>query len=75
VATGLNNLPALYDNQGQYAKAEPLYRRALAILEKAINAGKLLTKIKRAWTYETFPERRLCNLIAKGRNEAKLPNL
>ncbi len=26
----------LYKTQGQYAKAEPLYRRALAILEKAL---------------------------------------
>jgi tetratricopeptide (TPR) repeat protein len=26
----------LYDNQGQYAKVEPLYQRALAIREKAL---------------------------------------
>jgi Tetratricopeptide repeat len=26
----------LYDNQGQYAKAEPLYQRPLAIREKAL---------------------------------------
>ena len=28
VATSLNNLALLYYNQGQYAKAEPLYQRA-----------------------------------------------
>jgi tetratricopeptide (TPR) repeat protein len=38
VATSLNNLAALYHNQGQYAKAEPLYQRALAIREKALGA-------------------------------------
>ena len=32
----LNNLAGLYHAQGQYAKAEPLYQRALAILEKAL---------------------------------------
>lgn len=34
VATSLNNLAALYNNQGRYAEAEPLYqRRALAIYD------------------------------------------
>ena len=32
----LNNLAALYNAQGQYAKAEPLYQRSLAIREKAL---------------------------------------
>ena len=36
VATGLNNLALLYDDQGKYAEAEPLYKRALAIWEKAL---------------------------------------
>jgi tetratricopeptide (TPR) repeat protein len=35
-ATSLNNLAALYDSQGTYIKAEPLYIRALAIREKAL---------------------------------------
>ena len=35
-ATILNNLALLYDNQGAYAKAEPLYLRALAINEKVL---------------------------------------
>ena len=32
----LNNLAGLYDDQGRYAEAEPLYKRALAIREKAL---------------------------------------
>ena len=34
--TGLNNLAGLYRNQGRYADAEPLYKRSLAIDEKAL---------------------------------------
>ena len=30
----LNNLGLLYHNQGNYAEAEPLYKRSLAIWEK-----------------------------------------
>jgi len=36
VATSLNNLAALYKNQGKYNEAEPLYQRSLAIREKAL---------------------------------------
>ena len=36
MAGSLNNLALLYKTQGQYAKAEPLYRRALVIAEKAL---------------------------------------
>jgi tetratricopeptide (TPR) repeat protein len=32
----LNNLAGLYQAMGAYAKAEPLYQRALAIREKAL---------------------------------------
>ena len=32
----LNNLAVLYRDQGRYAEAEPLYKRALAIREKAL---------------------------------------
>ena len=39
VAINLNNLAALYDDQGKYAEAEPLYKRALAILEEGPGAG------------------------------------
>ena len=36
VAQSLNNLAALYHEQGKHATAEPLYQRALAIREKAL---------------------------------------
>src|SRR5262245_46930961 len=36
VGTLLNNLAELYRVQGRYAEAEPLYKRALAISEKAL---------------------------------------
>ncbi len=36
LATTLNNLAGLYQAQGRYAEAEPLYKRALAIIEKAL---------------------------------------
>ena len=36
MATILNNLAGLYDAQGLYAQAEPLYKRSLAIAEKAL---------------------------------------
>jgi tetratricopeptide (TPR) repeat protein len=35
-ALSLNNLAFLYYSQGKYAEAEPLYRRALDITEKAL---------------------------------------
>ena len=37
VATSLSNLALLYDAQGRYDEAEPLYRRALAIQEKTLD--------------------------------------
>ncbi|OIP63615.1 MAG: hypothetical protein AUK30_08190 [Nitrospirae bacterium CG2_30_70_394] len=36
MATSLNNLALLYKTQGHYAQAEPLYRRSLAISERAL---------------------------------------
>ena len=36
LARSLNNLAAAYAAQGKYAEAEPLYQRALAILEKVL---------------------------------------
>ena len=38
VAVSLNNLAELYKTQGQYAQAEPLYIRPLAIRDKALGA-------------------------------------
>ena len=39
MATSLNNLAELYHDQGQYAEAEPLFERALAIREQALGPG------------------------------------
>jgi tetratricopeptide (TPR) repeat protein len=39
LATSLNSLAELYHFQGQYAQAEPLFKRALAINEKALGPG------------------------------------
>ena len=36
MATSLNNLADLYRVQGKYGEAEPLYKRSLAITEKAL---------------------------------------
>ncbi len=36
LAPDLNNLALLYHTQGRYAEAEPLYKRSLAIREKAL---------------------------------------
>ncbi len=36
MATGLNNLAVLYEDQGKYAEAEPVHKRVLAIREKAL---------------------------------------
>lgn len=36
VATSLNNLASIYDTQGDYARAEPLYKRSLAIRKKRL---------------------------------------
>jgi tetratricopeptide (TPR) repeat protein len=59
VATSLNNLAVLYRDQGNYAQAEPLFQRALAIWEKALgpqhpnvataleNCARLLREMKR----------------------------
>ncbi|PYU22663.1 MAG: hypothetical protein DMG32_17725 [Acidobacteria bacterium] len=38
VAASLNNLGALYADEGKYAQAQPIYERALAIREKALDA-------------------------------------
>jgi tetratricopeptide (TPR) repeat protein len=36
IAFTINSLASLYMNKGRYAKAEPLFQRALAIKEKAM---------------------------------------
>ena len=42
VATSLNNLALLYQTQGQYAQAEPLYKRSLAIPGKNFATNDLI---------------------------------
>jgi tetratricopeptide (TPR) repeat protein len=36
VATSLNNLAGLYDSQGRYSEAEPLYQQALALRQRLL---------------------------------------
>ncbi|HAA26957.1 MAG TPA: hypothetical protein DCE56_03795, partial [Cyanobacteria bacterium UBA8553] len=36
VATSLNNLAGLYDSQGRFAEAEPLYLQALELSERVL---------------------------------------
>ena len=43
VAASLNSMGDLYNTQGRYAEAEPLFRRTLAIREKALGYGYLVT--------------------------------
>ena len=38
VATSLNNLAALYESQGRYTEAEPLYIKALEMNKKLLGA-------------------------------------
>ena len=38
MATSLHNLGLLYQAQGRYREAEPLHKRALAIVEKALGS-------------------------------------
>ncbi len=45
LATTLNNLALLYDDQGKYAEAEPLYQRSLAIVEKALGADTVVARV------------------------------
>jgi tetratricopeptide (TPR) repeat protein len=37
-ANSLNNLAGLYDSQGKFQEAEPLYRQALSIFEQKLGA-------------------------------------
>ena len=39
MASDLNNLAGLYRDQSKYDQAEPLYKRALAIREKVLDAN------------------------------------
>jgi len=39
VALSMNNLAALYDAQGRYAEAEPLFKQALTMCEKMLGVN------------------------------------
>jgi tetratricopeptide (TPR) repeat protein len=39
ITTSLNNLAGLYQDQGHFAEAEPLYERSLAVWEKALRCS------------------------------------
>ncbi len=41
MATGVNNLATLYETEGKYTEAEPLCKRSLTILEKALGPDQL----------------------------------
>ena len=45
IATNLINLALMYKAQGRYAEAEPLYKRCLAIRERALDSQHLLIAI------------------------------
>jgi tetratricopeptide (TPR) repeat protein len=48
LATDLNNLALLYQDQGKYGEAEPLFRRSLGIFEKVLGKGHHSTETVRA---------------------------
>jgi hypothetical protein len=47
VASSLNNLAGLYDSQGKYSEAEPLYFEALAMSERVLGTNHPTTIIFR----------------------------
>ncbi len=47
VAQSLNNLALLYKSQGKYEQAEPLFQRAVAIMERALGLDHPNTRIVR----------------------------
>ena len=84
LATSLNNLAAIYYSQGNYAEAEPLFKRSIAIREKALgpehpdvamglqNYAELLRKTNREAEAEKL-EARAETIRAKHAQE-NLPN-
>ncbi len=55
-ANSLHCLAVLYDNQGKYMQAEPLYQRALAIRERVLGPDHPTTVLVRE-NYESLKER------------------
>ncbi|MFM7478118.1 MAG: tetratricopeptide repeat protein, partial [Microcystis aeruginosa] len=54
VATSLDHLANLYDSQGRYQEAEPLYLQALAIAEQALGENHSTT-VKFRENLESLP--------------------
>jgi tetratricopeptide (TPR) repeat protein len=53
VATSYNNLASLYESQGRYGEAEPLFKKALAICEQQLGLDHPTT-ITVKENYESF---------------------
>lgn len=45
IGTNLSSLAVLYQNQGRYAAAEPIYKEAVAIMTDSLGADHSSTKI------------------------------
>jgi Tetratricopeptide repeat len=75
IATTLNNLAALYKVQGRLVEAEPLFMRALEIMEKVIcwipGAGSQLQRIwprvRSAMTSTTTSRSKSSAILSSGR--------
>ena len=57
VGTSLSNLAGMYMDQGRYAEADPLFKRALAIDEKALgpehpDVGQSLNNLAAVYLYQ-----------------------
>jgi len=86
VVTRLNNLALLYAQQGKYAEAEPLFKRALAIDEKALGPehpdvaaiaerlALVLRKLGRKSEAKVY-EKQAARIRAKANQEPKADNL
>ncbi len=72
-ANELNNLAVRYHDQGKYAEAEPLYKRALAMMEKALGPDhKEVTNIRNNLTnLHTAQANELKNLAIRYHNQGK----
>ena len=65
MATSLNNLALLYDSQGRYEEAEPLYLQALKIAEKVLGKNHPNTSTIRANYEQINMNQRKENFLVK----------
>ena len=78
VAALLSNLAAMYEAQGQYTLAEPLYKRSLAIWEKALgpdhpNVATALENL--AMLYEKLGQKDMAAKLASRAKRIRATNL